>query len=154
LDEPGTRRRPAFWIWLAVGVVAFVAVVAVIFYVTGEASFCGSCHEMQPEVNGWRAGTHKDVSCFACHSDPGVIGYLKAHVGDGLRDVWVHFTQRPETIVVKGQIIPQSRCLACHGDKAQGKAPAFPTPQTVFDHPDRTSYCPECHRDSIHGKKP
>ncbi|HEY3317965.1 MAG TPA: NapC/NirT family cytochrome c [Coriobacteriia bacterium] len=147
-------HRPSFWIWTAVVAAAILGVMLLALYFTGEPSFCGSCHEMKPEVNGWRAGTHKEVSCFACHSNPGAIGYLQAHVGDGLRDVWVHFTRRPDKIVVNSPIVPQSRCLACHAETPKGKAPVYPTQQAHPDHPPKDSNCTECHRDKIHGEKP
>ncbi len=148
------RRRPAFWIWAAVAALAVAGGIVLGLYFTGEPSFCSSCHEMRPEVNGWRAGSHSEVSCFACHSNPGLLGYFKAHVVDGLRDVWVHFTQHPQKIVPTGEIVPPSRCEACHSLHPKGKAPPFPTAPEFPDHPDMKSDCAECHRDQIHGPPP
>jgi hypothetical protein len=127
-----------------VGAVVLVALIGVALWWTGEPSFCARCHEMQAPVNAWTQGTHAKQSCFACHSDPGVVGYLKAHVGDGLRDVWVHFTRRPSEITSAN--VPPSRCLACHANPT-GKTPQIPPPP---DHPERTANCPDCHGDSIH----
>lgn len=144
---PERRSRGKLWIWLAVGAVFLVAFTGLALYFTGEPEFCRSCHEMEPAVDGWRAGTHAEVSCFDCHSDPGIIGYLEAHVGDGLRDVWVHFTERPER--VQDSNVPIPRCLACHEEAFAEDSVELPQ-----DHPPKTEYCPECHRESIHGEAP
>jgi hypothetical protein len=151
--RPG-GRRPAFWIWTSVIAVVVVGVVVGVFWVTGEPWFCATCHEMQPEVKGWEAGTHKEVSCFACHSEPGLIGYLKAHVGQGLQDVWVHTTSPPAKIVPTPNAVPPERCLACHTDTKHDNVPAFPSAAEFPNHPPKTADCPECHRDQIHGPKP
>lgn len=142
------------WLWTAVATLGVIGLILVGLYVTGEPAFCASCHEMQPEVNGWRAGTHKEVSCFACHAAPGVVGYLRAHVGEGLHDLWVHFTRRPDKIVATTNAVPPSRCLACHSDAPQGDTPAFPKAPEFPDHPGKDASCPDCHRDQIHGPKP
>lgn len=146
--DPGSRRKPI--IWLAVGAVVLVAFIGVALYWTGEPEFCGSCHEMGPAVEGWEAGTHEEVSCFACHSDPGAIGYLEAHVVDGLRDVWIHFTERPER-VMEARRVPVSRCQACH-DQPSGETPPFPADDP--NHPPLDSHCGECHRGTTHGDAP
>lgn len=141
--DPKARRNRRI-IWGAAILLAVAALTAVALYVTGEPWFCATCHEMQPTVAGWRQGTHAKFSCFACHSEPGPVGYLKAHVGDGLRDVYVHFTRRPERVQTSN--VPPRRCLRCH-DKD------FGTDKLPPDHPAKTADCGECHRDSIHGQR-
>lgn len=142
MDERGRRRRTT--IWIAVGVFALV-LLGVALYATGEPSFCGTCHEMKPAVAGFESAPHAKLkSCFPCHAEPGPIGYLKAHIGDGLRDVYWHFTKRPD--VAHGAKVPRQRCLACHADK-------FKDQSFVDAHPgSEQAYCPRCHRHQMHSQ--
>jgi hypothetical protein len=100
---------------------------------------------MAAPVAAWRQGTHASVDCMGCHSDAGVVGYLQAHVGDGLRDVWVHYTAPPSQITTA--VMPPSRCLKCHTASPPKGTPEFPTNP---DHPADTAFCPECHGSQIH----
>lgn len=134
--------RTRLWIWLAVAG-ALVVLLGVALEVTGQPWFCGTCHEMKPDYEGWRDGNHvEDAVCMDCHADPGIVGYFKAHVVAGARDVYVHFIKGPPA-TMKTTTVPPARCLVCH-DKDFGSSD-FPS-----DHPPKTEYCPECHRDEIH----
>jgi len=107
------------------------------------------CHEMQPAVEGWSRGTHDDYSCLACHADPGVIGYLKVKIVDGLwRDVRIHLTNPPEQVAKS--YVPPSRCMTCHADEFRKAGFLEEHPTEARDLSDPDEYCPECHRDSIH----
>lgn len=139
-------------VWGGVAV-SLVAAIGLGFWVTEQPVFCGRvCHEMAPQYDGWLASPHPDVRCLACHAEPGPIGFLEAHVVDGARDVWVHFTQRPERIT-GGAHVPPPRCLECHADqfdaaqRGDGDEEEHPLPE---NHPDRDSECPDCHYDEIH----
>ncbi len=128
---------------LAMALVVAVLLLVISLEATSQPAFCEQCHEMEPAVAGWRRGTHSDVSCFACHSDPGIIGYLKAKIVDGLwRDVRIHLTNPPKQVAES--FVPIPRCMACHADEFREKSflDIHPTG------PDE--YCPECHRDTIH----
>ena len=138
-------RRTRLLLILGGVVLVGVALLAVALEVTARPDFCASCHEMQPVVAAWRQGSHAKFGCLECHADPGPAGYFKAHVLDGLRDVYVHVTNPPDRITKS--YVPPSRCLRCH-DKD------FGTEKLPPDHPPKTAYCPECHRDAIHGAKP
>jgi len=139
-DRKRSRRR--LWILIAVFVL-LVGLTVAAFEVTSQPFFCAQCHEMQPAVAGWREGNHEEFSCFACHSDPGVVGYLKAKIVDGLwRDVRIHLLNPPEQVA--DSFVPNRRCLRCHGDE-------FEDEEFLDFHPTGPEeYCPECHRDEIH----
>lgn len=141
-STPARKRRLA--VWLAVTAVAATTFVGLFWY-TGTPPFCGTCHEVAPSVAGWRKAVHHEISCFDCHAEPGLVGYLKAHVVDGVRDVWTHFTERPDRVT--DSYVPPRRCLRCHED-------AYREDGLPRDHPPRTEYCPECHRDSTHWLEP
>ena len=133
------RRR---WTILVVVAVVVLAVFGVSLWVTGEPWFCASCHEMTPTVDAWVTAPHHKYSCFACHSNPGPFGYLRAHIGDGLRDVYVHWTNPPE--LATGAVVPNTRCLRCHQKE-------FNSADFTNVHPvGPDTYCPRCHRHQAH----
>lgn len=140
------RDRTRLWIGLGVAAVALIGLTWVALELTARPSFCASCHEMRSSVQGWREGSHAENDCLDCHADPGVVGYLEAHVADGLRDVWIHFTQRPDTIRIPAEMSP-ARCLRCHEDEYRDE-------EVPSDHPDRDSDCTECHGEGIHPGPP
>ncbi|MBE0475820.1 MAG: NapC/NirT family cytochrome c [Coriobacteriia bacterium] len=158
--EPGAGR-PATWgrgllIWLGVGVL-LIALVGGGFYVTEQPRFCSGrvCHEMGPSYDAWARSPHPEVGCTECHAAPGPVGFLKAHVVDGLRDVWVHVTERPDRIT-EASPVPGSRCLhRCHREQFEaferGARRAVENPLPAR-HPDRGSDCAECHYDEIHDR--
>jgi nitrate/TMAO reductase-like tetraheme cytochrome c subunit len=98
-------------------IILVVAVVALgILLGTFEGSsnprFCGSCHEMESYVEGWKASSHQDVSCIDCHFEPGYKNYIKGKVG-AFKYVRKHFASdsfSPEADV------KNSSCLQCHAD--------------------------------------
>lgn len=54
--------------------ITFAAVVGILLVIglilkwqTHRASFCQSCHYMEPYVRHWQASSHSDVTCVKCH---------------------------------------------------------------------------------------
>lgn len=140
----GPRSRRMLLAW-GIVVLAVIILLAVALEVTAQPWFCGSCHEMKPAYEGWLDGSHHEeerADCMDCHADPGIIGYFQAHVVAGLRDVYVHFIAGPPEQVADS-FVPQARCLKCHEKQ-------FDDPEFTADHPEKTEYCPDCHRDEIH----
>lgn len=141
-DDEGTARRPLRrWTIVAAVAVLLTALAGVSLWYTGRPEFCETCHEMEPTVASWRAGTHARMDCFPCHADPGPVGYLEAHVGEGLRDLVWHFTRNPD--VARGANVPPERCVECHEDELRSD-------EVPEDHPGPAEDCAECHRDAIH----
>jgi hypothetical protein len=48
-------------------VILLVAVGATVKYKLRSASFCTSCHYMEPYVRHWETSGHKDITCTKCH---------------------------------------------------------------------------------------
>jgi len=48
--------------------------------VTGQPSFCNSCHIMNPYYDSWQTSSHSEVNCLDCHLQPGFAGYVKGKI--------------------------------------------------------------------------
>lgn len=119
---------------------------------TSTSEFCGStCHEMSPMYQSWQMSAHKNVSCDACHVEPGVKGLVKAKA-NGLKEVYVHVTS--------SNINPKAskddfNCYSCHQDKVKvntSKALAAKDPHTI-KHFDNGMTCVTCHGGLVHDAK-
>lgn len=81
------------------------------FVYTGTPSFCGSCHEMAPLATSWQHSSHARLSCMDCHSEPGMIGNVRTHLG-GLGKVFSHFTN--PYVIPTAAHVDDALCLDCH----------------------------------------
>lgn len=122
------------------------------FKYTSRPKFCMSCHEIAPSVKSWETSSHSSVSCLACHSEPGKLGYVKRKVF-GLREVYVHLAGRKEDIIRAR--VDVRRCLECHGDVRQRTE----TAGLRFSHQRHleligTTSCLKCHSRVVHGPGP
>lgn len=136
-DKGGKSKR--LWVW--VGVLIGLAVVGVgAWEFTSSPSFCGSCHEIAPSVQGWRESAHADkAKCMDCHSEAGFVGEALTHLG-GVQEAYMHLTEKPQQSDIHG-FVPSERCLACH-EKDWDKLPAA--------HPRKDAHCGVCHRGTAH----
>ncbi|TKJ46427.1 hypothetical protein CEE34_08930 [Candidatus Aerophobetes bacterium Ae_b3a] len=65
-------------VMLAIGIPVFIGVVVVVgIELTSSPEFCSSCHNMKPYYENWETSSHNEVNCIKCHSDPGLVPYLK-----------------------------------------------------------------------------
>ena len=120
----------------------------------GSDQFCAyKCHQMSTRGATWRLSSHKDVKCITCHSEPGVIGELKAHI-DGisyltsfLKDTTTHST----VFAFRRNPARLKSCLHCHpAEKLQDE-----TETIRMNHEQHVVkeqlLCTDCHQDAIHG---
>ncbi|HEY3318111.1 MAG TPA: NapC/NirT family cytochrome c [Coriobacteriia bacterium] len=114
---------------------------------TEKPSFCATCHEMTPYHDAWKAGPHKGVSCVACHVDPGAPAQL-THKVSALKEVFDHYATSPK-FPGGGVAVPNSRCLACHGDLPARTKSGFPHAQHV-----KEAACVGCHSTTGHRVSP
>lgn len=73
-------------ILVAILVVSFVG-----FEVTSLPIFCSTCHNMKPYYESWKVSSHNEVNCIKCHSDPGLVPYLKTKA-NGLVEVGIYLS--------------------------------------------------------------
>ena len=82
-----------------------------------SASFCTTCHTMEPQKKAYAASPHSDVACGECHVDPGVAGFVKAKIG-GTKELYMLLTNTYPTPIPAPdhtELPPvQNTCLKCH----------------------------------------
>lgn len=120
----------------------------------GSNQFCAyKCHQMTTRGATWRQSSHKDIKCITCHSEPGFIGEMKAHI-DGLhylksflQDTTTHGT----IFATKGNAARLKSCVYCHpvdGLPDETEALQIYHGRHVVDN---GLQCTDCHQDAIHG---
>jgi len=153
-----------------VGFITCIIFVSIVHH-TSKASFCLSCHEMEPAGKGWRLSAHYAnrqgivVQCRDCHIEPGLGGEIKAEFTSGLKDFLVHLFQRPKATKelrekwkeISRAKISDANCRKCHktlippGIKMGGII-AHMSYERNKDTLKIT--CLKCHYHTFHGPKP
>lgn len=147
---------------LVVAVVGALALVGVLKtfrdYVQTNPRFCGSCHEVAPEIAIWTESAHRGIRCQRCHHNEPADGLrvLKVYLAGGSigpehAPIRVesctgchrsHDERWPSIVASVGHRIHVDRarvpCTTCHGR------------QMHFDRPARVS-CLGCHADRGEG---
>jgi len=103
-------------------------------HMTGTAKFCKTCHPkehngVRGEYYTWTKGIHSEVgvSCLDCHGAPGIKGYMKAHIVNGMKsmyhelftseeDVIKHLTEYASNPEAAEHAAPTESCIYCHTD--------------------------------------
>ncbi|MCZ7583203.1 MAG: ammonia-forming cytochrome c nitrite reductase subunit c552 [Deltaproteobacteria bacterium] len=94
------------------GFVVMLLLVVVMFEVTSSPEFCGSCHNMRPYIESWKASSHNEVNCATCHYEPGFMNYVKGKFTDGQAHLVIFITGKN-----RGRYhaeISNASCLQCH----------------------------------------
>jgi len=100
--------------------IATIGGVAVVHY-SETASFCGSCHTMDPELKAYAISPHKEVTCGECHVEPGVAGFVKAKANGTKQLMGIITGNYPTPIPPPDHAkLPsvEDSCLECHSMKA------------------------------------
>lgn len=113
---------------------------------TEQPKFCASCHEMTPYHDAWQKGAHSDVTCTACHVDPGTVAQY-SHKLVAMKEVYAHFTSDVRFPKEEKADIPDKRCLTCHEDLPERTASGFAHARHVKE---SKSGCVSCHSDVGH----
>lgn len=113
----------------AVALAVFCAVTAYSLKATSTVEFCTSCHEMKLHQEELKFSTHakdkdgKEITCSNCHIPAGYgPRYLSVKIYSGVKDLFVHFTENPESIdrgrqqLVARRFLDDANCLSCHED--------------------------------------
>ena len=77
--------------------------------VTSSASFCSSCHEMQPEYDTWKASTHSEVDCVSCHVQPGAKNIANSKI-EGVIELYKQKTNTYTAPIQMPKDIPNAAC--------------------------------------------
>jgi len=131
---------------------------------TSTAKFCGSCKTtMGPVYKTWAASTHSSEKnpeikhhheCMACHSDPGLIGYIRAKSA-GMLSVYYQLSGDYHLPLKATKSVDCSRS-GCHPKTSEIKEE-----KVIVKHPEHTELmaeiinekfqCMPCHRGVAHG---
>lgn len=108
--------------------------------------FCASCHSMTPHFDSWSVSPHvSEATCIECHSDPGALGEMAAHV-KGIRMLYKTIAKISPTLVMS-HTVPNSSCEKCHqmeDEKAKGVLVSHQK------HLDKGVTCQDCHFGLVH----
>ncbi|MBC7306368.1 MAG: NapC/NirT family cytochrome c [Dietzia sp.] len=101
---------------LVIGAIGTLGGVEVVHYSEG-ASFCTTCHTMEPQKKAYEAGAHQDVACGKCHVAPGVMGFVKAKLA-GTKELYRLVTNTYPTPIpaIEHDALPttEQTCEQCH----------------------------------------
>lgn len=141
--------RKAGWAapFLVAGVLLLVGVggpTAVTYSNTPE--FCSSCHSMSDEFASWKVSPHADAAtCIECHSDPGALGEMAAHV-KGVRMLYMTIANVEPTLVMDHKI-PNDYCEKCHKMEVEQPKGVMVNHQK---HLKEGVTCQDCHAGLVH----
>jgi len=123
------QTRTSGWVLFAFGLLPFSSLLvsdAVLLEEMKDDSFCGSCHPMQPFVNGLQDTTDTYLStkhakrhlileqhCYTCHTDYALMGGVKAKLR-GLRHLYVYYGRSNNIRPKLYSPYPNANCLRCH----------------------------------------
>ena len=107
--------------WAIPGLFAMIAIIVLVAWIQVQAGMpqdpvtvanqCAACHTMDSHVETWQASSHKEVSCTACHADPGFKGWINMQLAR-----W-DMKDKEGTVSDLTHVntdVPNQRCLECH----------------------------------------
>ena len=146
------RVPRAVWaIPVLVVVVVGVGVVAAweVMNYTASPGFCATCHLMQTRYVSWQRSPHwEKATCIECHSEPGRLGELKAHLS-GTRYLYVMLTGEKTGPILRASV-GSATCAQCHPANALREGTAT-HPPFHGRHLRRGVECAACHAGLVHG---
>lgn len=127
---------------------AFAMISGEFFHATGNAKFCGSCHEMSPFVATWKNDVHggnntKGISadCATCHlPQSSVTAYSVVKAKNGLKEGIMHvfgaYSDKAflDNLKNREQFVYESGCLSCHTNITATDKPASKNPRATEMH--------------------
>ena len=85
-----------------------------------KPEMCATCHIMGTRYTSFRRSSHAEVAvCMDCHSDPGFIGEMEAHL-DGVSYLYALVTGSRSGTIIKAEVSNES-CLDCHPEYLEEK---------------------------------
>lgn len=148
----GGGRWKIWALWMGVAALVGGSLIYGSIVYTSRPKFCFECHLMEPYYNSWAQSSHKDVTCMACHAEPGVLGTMEAKVG-GLKQLLSYSIGSYRGKLPQGYVSDEN-CMACH-DRAALRDKAIDFQGMEFRHGmhfdavggagDPTLKCTSCH---------
>jgi trimethylamine-N-oxide reductase cytochrome c-type subunit TorC len=156
---------------VVVALVVFCAVSAYGLKATSSLEFCTSCHEMNVHAEELKYSSHakdadgKVIICSDCHIPAGYgPRYLSVKIYSGLKDLYVHYKDAPDSIdrgkeqLVARRFLDDDNCLRCHADlykDAKGEKPVSTIGKLAHDNylgknGQARSNCAGCHVNLAH----
>lgn len=155
LDNLSKRKKKVVIIGGSI-VLAFVFLIASMEF-TSRPKFCITCHYMQPFYDSWKSSSHKDVTCGACHFEPGIKSIIDTKTV-GLVHLVTYVTKVYKKMKPMAEISDAS-CLreGCHETRLLSGKEKFG--RTYFDHKPHLSEmrrgkklrCTSCHSQIVQG---
>lgn len=121
LKSPKRKKRKTTsykkWLFVSelVAVLVFILFTVSLIY-TSQPRFCKSCHQTHNEYSEWKTSTHREVSCVACHQEPGVFGFIAEkfkRIDDTISTAKKRFFATPYPTPVRAAV-SNSSCGRCH----------------------------------------
>ncbi|WP_227761738.1 NapC/NirT family cytochrome c [Zhaonella formicivorans] len=140
--EPRFKRPLLLAVLAGLFLVALIGVDSV-HSITKDASFCVSCHVMQPAYGTWSHSSHREiVDCNGCHTDQrNYLTKTYSKVTSGVKHLVNNtFGDIPPRIRIAtaDEAIVQQNCIRCHGEVTRNVRM------------DPTRSCSDCHRYTPH----
>lgn len=145
LEEKEETRREK-WVLLSIAL-ALLIFVGLFSLLSTQSFLCGSCHTIEKNYLSLNNSSHKDTSCFSCHREPGVAGFMLFEV-NLLRMTASSLSQLYEKPIIA--YVSDSSCLGCHRKIKKGIAVRN---GIKISHKELSpgEPCTECHNTIPHG---
>ena len=91
-----------------------VALVGIATPFTDQPKFCAGCHTITPSYESWAKSSHRDVTCVACHVEPGFEGWLSDKLWAGAKDASIYVFGTPTDVHNLKAKVDSVVCLSCH----------------------------------------
>lgn len=148
-----SRFKRMLWIAGPLTPVLFIVVLVLVGFGGSQAleysstpEFCASCHTMSPHYESWKVSPHAgEATCIECHSDPGALGEMAAHV-KGVSMLYKTIAKIEPTLVMS-HVVPNTSCEKCHqmdDEEAKGVRVSHKK------HLDKGVSCQDCHFGLVH----
>lgn len=121
---------------------------------SSQPGFCGgTCHEMKPAYDNWKTSVHAEVTCNACHIEPGTVNLL-IHKVMSYKEIVAHVTtyskEDAPPVVAKHLKPVNDACTQCHSaNREYSFSGDLKVPHQL--HIQKGLTCPQCHSRMVHG---
>ncbi len=130
--------------------IALVALLWGTFDKTSDNSYCSSCHMMKPEVYTWKASSHNQVDCVACHIEQGVMTKVRYKLFS-VKEWYSAITGDYGIAIQMVNPIPDVTCTQCHDMKTRNVTPSGDLIIPHSKHMQLNVSCTQCHTGVAHG---